>query len=307
MPMVSVTALPSIFGCAAKALVGLCLQPQLGQAGLAAAERDRAAHLRPLPARRGFDEGIVAQSRVQSARSGWLIVGSSMGRISPPRLILMPARLALVLPKWMLPVRCGSSPPVRQELRARGHQHIAAEIRGLVEGLVGERLDLLAETPPSSPPMAPPMPPTVLPAVLPSEPVMWMVPVSGVLTVSASLAPVTDIEPRDTLRPISALSSSWMIGLSFLPVNSCGAEAVEPVADGAERDGDRRHHRRGARDRLAAAGAPAAWRAKAAAVSGRKGRAPKSRRRRRRPTPAAAERPARKPRERPNRRIGAVA
>ncbi len=56
-------------------------------------------------------------------------------------------------------------------------------------------------------------------------PVMWMVPVSGVSTVSVSLAPVTDIEPRDTVRPISARSSSLAIGLSFLPANSRGAVA----------------------------------------------------------------------------------
>ena len=78
---------------------------------------------------------------------------------------------------------------------------------------------------PSNPPMASPMPPTAWPAALPSWPVMWMVPVSGVTTVSVSLAPATEIEPRDTCKPISALSSSWLTGLSFLPAKSRGAVA----------------------------------------------------------------------------------
>ena len=55
----------SIFGCAAAARDRAHLQPQLRQAGLAAAERNRAAHLGPFAPQRSLDDRIVAQARLQ--------------------------------------------------------------------------------------------------------------------------------------------------------------------------------------------------------------------------------------------------
>ena len=77
----------------------------------------------------------------------------------------------------------------------------------------------LATLPPSRPPSASPTAPV---ALADSEPVTLSVPVSGVVSVSASCAPVAAIGPREAVQPISAFCRICEMGFSALPLKARG-------------------------------------------------------------------------------------
>ena len=97
--------------------------------------------------------------------------------------------------------------------------------------------------------MRPVSEPARLPAWVASWPVICSVPVSGVLMVSSFGVPVTLIEPRATVMPMSAFDRSLLTGLSFLPDELARRGGVEALADGDQRHRDRRDHVGGAGDR----------------------------------------------------------
>src|SRR6185437_2187369 len=120
------------------------LQPQLRKAGLAAAERHRAAHLRPLAPHGLLDDRIVAQAilqrrhlRIDLAVDQRLYLGSDVDLEAGER--------QRAVADGDLRREIGFEPPRRRQRGPRGDVDVAADIRVLVEHLAGEAFDLLAD------------------------------------------------------------------------------------------------------------------------------------------------------------------
>ena len=144
MPTVSVTLRVSTCGCAAAALHRAHLQPQFGQAGLAAAERNGAAHLGPLLARGALDERIVAQPRLQG---GHLLVDGAvdqrLGFVGHIDLDAGQRQGAVAERDLRGEVRL--QPPIGGQRRFGDHGDLAVQLGMLIEHRVGEFAHVLAE------------------------------------------------------------------------------------------------------------------------------------------------------------------
>ena len=152
------------------------------------------------------------------------------------------------------------------------------------------------------------MVPARLPACVAIWPVIFKLPVSGVMTVNSLGVPFTAMVPRAMVMPISALDSRLLTGLSFLPNRSRGAAvsrlrpmATSEIAIGAITCDERvTGCKAGSGGRLAtvrlASLSAGTNRSSVHRVAAKKMATM-------RPAPA----PKRSPRERPNSRIGAVA
>ena len=117
----------------------------------------------------------------------------------------MPAMLVPVSPKSSRPARLGS---IRHADVICGRDVTTTLPRKSLRwsSVLTARFSICLPTSPlpSRFPIAPPIPPTALPAVFPTWPVMRMLPLSGVVTVSVPAWPEADMVPRDTVKPISA-------------------------------------------------------------------------------------------------------
>jgi len=114
-------AAASTRGCAATARTGRHFEPQVRHAGRRLAERNRAAHLGPLAARRDLDRRVIANARLQHAEL--LVDGTIEQRLDLAREVephTPTERLAS--PMFACPVRLGS---IRQFVRIAGRTFIA--------------------------------------------------------------------------------------------------------------------------------------------------------------------------------------
>ena len=223
----------------------LDLEPQARRAGGRGAERDRAAHLAPLLARRVLQRAVVAEL-LDSCRSLATFLSSS-GLTSLRDVELDPA--ICMPPSAMRDVAAevGLDPPVRQQRGPRRHRDVAADVGALIERARGQLLHFAAE----------------LVAEQAVERAGEVAALVGKLAgdakravqrgrdVQAGRRPATENGPRAMVQPMSALPSRSLSGFSFLPFNSRGACGLHRVADGERGNRDRGDDHRGARHRLA--------------------------------------------------------
>ena len=132
MPTVRITQSVRIFGWAAKALVGRTSSHRFGASGRGLAERDRAAHLRPLLARGELERAIVAQPVAEIA--DLLVHGLVEQRLDfLPDVDLKARDLHAAVGERDVAGEIRLEPPVLQHCRLRHHRDIAADVGALVE------------------------------------------------------------------------------------------------------------------------------------------------------------------------------
>ena len=217
-PSVRITQSARIFGCAAKARVGLTSSHRFG-APAEACPSEIERHIWPHCLRAAFSSEGSLRSLLARLPICSLTVLSSSGFTSLETLSLIPATVTPPSAMRDIAAEVRLDPPGRQQRRPRIHRDVAADVGALVER-AGGRASALRRR--ACCPSRPPSAPVRLPPWLAIWPVTRSEPFSVVEMFSPLAAPLTASGPRETVQPMSALPSRSASGFSFLPAGCAG-------------------------------------------------------------------------------------
>ena len=219
-PTVSVTLRASTCGCAAAARTGRISSHRLGRPVLPPPS-GMARHILVHCSR--AVRSIIGSLRSRACRLAIcaLTSRSIKGLASLAMLIFTPASVSALSPSATWAVRLGSR---RQFAVSAGLECTVTWPRSSARW----SSTLLVRLPTALPILLssrPVMPPVRLPAAPAICPVIFRLPLMGVVMINSLGVPLTAMVPRATVMPISALDSRLETGLSFLPTRSRGAAA----------------------------------------------------------------------------------